>query len=234
MNNELRSTYVDADEARMMRALRRFRGDDQARDAGNKYSAQNRARQEALAERNAGRPPPEPEPKAPVRRGLEPHASRRAIPVPRPARARPQRPAAIDLVPKLGKPAETVSATGGLRPDYSSYEPAPLPPYQPPQETREAKKERLQDRLTYGDAAPSRVITESPPVRVPVVRTEREQAQQLADEIAAEIEERQAFLEEMSALGKRDAYEAQIKGEVAVRLKELERIDRLLAQAPHG
>eukprot|EP00307_Rebecca_sp_RCC1486_P005489 CAMPEP_0119416546 /NCGR_PEP_ID=MMETSP1335-20130426/13223_1 /TAXON_ID=259385 /ORGANISM="Chrysoculter rhomboideus, Strain RCC1486" /LENGTH=233 /DNA_ID=CAMNT_0007441675 /DNA_START=9 /DNA_END=710 /DNA_ORIENTATION=- len=230
MNGEMRSTYVDADEARMMRALRRFRGDDTAREAGNNYSKLNRERQAALAERNAGKPPPPPpEPKPPARRGLEPHASRRAVPVPRPVRNRGQRPAAIDLVPKLGKPPETISVTGNMRPDYSEYEPAPLPPYRPPQETRDMQKERLQDRLTYGDAAPSRVLPEPVAAAPPPRLSERDEAQQLADAITGEIEERQAFLEEMSALGKRDAYEAQIKGEIAVRIKELERVDRLLA-----
>jgi hypothetical protein len=53
---------------------------------------------------------------------------------------------------------------------------------------------------------------------------------ELATAISAEIDERRSFLAEMGALGKRERYEAQIRGEISVRQQELKRLERLMAR----
>mmetsp|Transcript_59118 Transcript_59118/g.139127 ORF Transcript_59118/g.139127 Transcript_59118/m.139127 type:complete len:209 (-) Transcript_59118:246-872(-) len=49
------------------------------------------------------------------------------------------------------------------------------------------------------------------------------------DQVAAEIEERQSFLEDMTRAGRGREVEGVIKGEIARLLKELQRLDNLLA-----
>ncbi|KAJ1640406.1 hypothetical protein T492DRAFT_832155 [Pavlovales sp. CCMP2436] len=230
-NGEMRATYVDADEARMMRAMRRYRGDDEARQVGNDYSQANAVRLTALAERNALRPQPQPaQPAPPARRGLEPKASKRAVAVPRVGRGPPARQyAPIELTAARKKLPEVQTAAGASRPDYSAYEPAPLAPYHAPLKSREEQKERLQDRIAFGedgtpDPAPQRLATQpgEPP-------SEATQLATLATAISREIDERRQFLGEMNALGKGAPLEAQIRGEIAERQQELKRLGQLMA-----
>ena len=49
----LRSTYVDADEVAMQRALARIGGDDKTRQTGNDFSRANRSRVQAMLEAKA-------------------------------------------------------------------------------------------------------------------------------------------------------------------------------------
>ncbi|KAG8462035.1 hypothetical protein KFE25_014054 [Diacronema lutheri] len=231
MNGELRATFVDADEARMLRAMRRYTGDDAARAAGNRFSQANGQRIAALAERNASRPAPQPAPPAPpARRGLEPKASSRAIPVPKVGRVGASRHyAPIDFVQPRRRQPE--------RPDYSAYEPPQLAPYAPPAETREAKKERLQDRLAYGDAPAAHAFAPRVPPAGTQARVKPSEVQQVAaltTSISTEIDERREFLAEMGALGKAAQYEAQIRAEIAVRQQELKRLQALMRAADGG
>lgn len=238
MNGEMRATYVDADEARMLRAMRRYRGDDESRAVGNQFSSQNTQRFAAAAERRASRPAPPPVPPAPPpRRGLEPKTSNRAIAVPKVGRGGPSRQyAPIDFVqPRKRQP----ELPGGGRPDYSEYKQAPLAPYVPPVETAEAKKERLQDRLAYGANAPTGAsMLPRSAAPAPLTRVKPSEAQQmaaLATSISGEIAERRDFLTDMGTLGKAGQYEAQIRAEIAVRQEELKRLATLMeCTAPDG
>lgn len=234
MNGEMRATYVDADEARMLRAMRRYRGDDEARAVGNRFSQQNAVRIAAHAQRNAGREPPPPAPAPPVRRGLEAKASHRAIPVPKVGRGGSHRQfAPIDFVQPRKRQPEVSRADGSTRPDYSAYEPAQLAPYVPPRETREEAKERLQDRIAYGDSSSALRVNPSE-VRPRVKPSEAQAIAELGASISAEIAERREFLEEMRAIGKAEQYEAQICGEIAVRQGELKRLAALMSSADGG
>lgn len=228
MNGELRSTYVDADEAKMLRLMRRYRGDDEAREIGNQFSQANATRIAALAERNAGRPPAPVAPPAPTRLGLQLKTSQRAVPVPR-----------VGIGPTMQRPAPIEYLAGGRRkqpadlgsrPDYSEFQPAALPPYVPPAHTRDDEKERLQDRIAYGDNAPPRdpLPARSSAQHTRIRPSEAKQVEELAQAISREIDERRDFLAEMSTLGKRGEYVAQINGEIAVRQQELKRLEKLM------
>eukprot|EP00241_Pyramimonas_parkeae_P008235 CAMPEP_0114241058 /NCGR_PEP_ID=MMETSP0058-20121206/9435_1 /TAXON_ID=36894 /ORGANISM="Pyramimonas parkeae, CCMP726" /LENGTH=152 /DNA_ID=CAMNT_0001353569 /DNA_START=1110 /DNA_END=1568 /DNA_ORIENTATION=+ len=52
-----------------------------------------------------------------------------------------------------------------------------------------------------------------------------EELEKLFDDVTAEIEERHQFLADMEKMGQKAKYEAQIMGEVAVRLKQLKKLD---------
>jgi hypothetical protein len=247
MTREMRSTFIDADEARMMAAMRRYRGDDTAREAGNVYSRTNGERIAALAERNALRPPPPPPPPPrPARKGLEPKTSARAVAVPRVGRPAPVHHAPVEFIPRVGRLPERAAAaampagfgvSGRDRPDYAAYEPAPLAPYRAPAESRDEAKERLQDRIAYGAGG-------EPPSRDAAARaaggngepapriSEAAQLAAMAGAISREIDERRAFLGEMGALGKREQYEPQIRAEISERHSELKRLQALLAAMP--
>ena len=108
-DGELRSTFVDAEEAAMQRAMQRLNGDDQQRKVGNSYSQQNRARTQARlnAMKAEGIVPMRPRDEETMRKKQEANAkaprtiSERAIRVPRvgvtPA---PQRRPLVDCLPK--------------------------------------------------------------------------------------------------------------------------------------
>lgn len=54
-------------------------------------------------------------------------------------------------------------------------------------------------------------------------------AQELFDEIVAEIDERVEFLRRMQELGQAKKHEATIKGEIADRTKQLEKLNAILS-----
>ena len=62
-----------------------------------------------------------------------------------------------------------------------------------------------------------------------VLAAPRASANKMAfDEVAAEVEERQAFLTEMRALGQADKWESQVSREIQLRMKELDRLQRVM------
>ncbi|KAK1798879.1 hypothetical protein P4O66_007160 [Electrophorus voltai] len=92
-----------------------------------------------------------------------------------------------------------------------------------PSATRDLEKEkrRLQNILATGqdEAPPSR--SQAPPTKGGE-ESERDRFQ----EVLNEIEERRQFLEEMSALGRRNHYHHIINTEISQKIRELELIDR--------
>lgn len=216
-------TTLAADEAAALRAIRRYKAPAAARDAGNAYSERNRVRQLLLRERltdgprahqdrkEAQRPPP-------PRKGLHPRASQRAVAVPRVGVGVPNpRPAAVDLIPQR-KP----------QPDYEDWAPAPLAPYMPPPRSREALKEDFVRRLAgvEGDDGDGKR-----PLKAPLPRQlgPVEELEDIGARIAAEIDERLSFLDEMRLHGAARDVESEIRADVADRRRELERVQRLLA-----
>ena len=107
-DGELRSTFVDAEEAAMRRAMQRLNGDDQAWKVGNNYSQQNRARTQARlnAMKAEGIVPMKPLDEETMRKKQEANAkaprtiSERAIRVPRVGVMAPQRRPLVDCLPR--------------------------------------------------------------------------------------------------------------------------------------
>ena len=107
-DGELRSTFVDAEEAAMRRAMQRLNGDDQAWKVGNNYSQQNRARTQARlnAMKAEGIVPMKPRDEETMRKKQEASAkaprtiSERAIRVPRVGVMAPQRRPLVDCLPR--------------------------------------------------------------------------------------------------------------------------------------
>ena len=107
-DGELRSTFVDAEEAAMRRAMQRLNGDDEAWKVGNNYSQQNRARTQARlnAMKAEGIVPMKPRDEEMMRKKQEASAkaprtiSERAIRVPRVGVMAPQRRPLVDCLPR--------------------------------------------------------------------------------------------------------------------------------------
>jgi len=85
---------------------------------------------------------------------------------------------------------------------------------------------RLQKKIEFGDR-PEPV--KKPMVRLPVKRDGRSEAQRLFDDTQAEIDERHSFLAEMREIGKGKEYEAIITGEIAERVRDLKKLDKLMS-----
>ena len=62
-------------------------------------------------------------------------------------------------------------------------------------------------------------------------RTEVEVLEEMFDRVVAEIDERKRFLEEMSGRGRDKEFRAMMQGEIADRVRELDRLDRLIKTA---
>ncbi|KAL1523593.1 hypothetical protein AB1Y20_018529 [Prymnesium parvum] len=96
---------------------------------------------------------------------------------------------------------------------------------------RDVQKTALQDKMTYGRHAPVRTegagsSTKSKPA---VVKAESEAAS-LHSKVSAEIEERQQFLQQMSALGKGEEHERVIKMQIDERMGELRALERIMRE----
>ena len=87
--------------------------------------------------------------------------------------------------------------------------------------TRETKIRALQLQMEGREAVAARKRPE-PEVERPSNKSIEEQR---ADQLVQEIEERQDFMEQMTACGMGEEYETQIKTELAVRLNELKSLD---------
>lgn len=96
----------------------------------------------------------------------------------------------------------------------------------------DAEKDRLAEWMRYRGKPPERKATVQH-LKPQVVKGSKAELQKLFDEIVVEINERQAFSEEMAALSQTSgkAYQTQsnqIKREIAERVKEMKRIDQML------
>ncbi|GLC42172.1 hypothetical protein PLESTB_000638400 [Pleodorina starrii] len=98
-----------------------------------------------------------------------------------------------------------------------------------PAPNREAEKDRLSKVMELGSKG-AREMEEKMAAMKREARERAERAKRLdvreemIDQIVDEVRERLTFLESMRALGRAGEYEAHIRGEVAVRLKELEKL----------
>ncbi|GIL70556.1 hypothetical protein Vretimale_3670 [Volvox reticuliferus] len=99
----------------------------------------------------------------------------------------------------------------------------------PPAPNREVEKDRLSKVMELG-AKGARELDEKMAAMKREARERAEKAkrvdvrEEMIDQIVDEVRERLTFLESMRALGQGQEYEAHIRGEVAMRLKELEKL----------
>lgn len=100
---------------------------------------------------------------------------------------------------------------------------------------REKQKEDLADLFAYGANAPDRSsapVTHDARAAARAAASNqapRSEVERLHEKVSTEIEERQAFIAEMRALGQ-TKHEATIRGEIAQRMQELKRLEQLMKQ----
>lgn len=100
---------------------------------------------------------------------------------------------------------------------------------------REAEKDRLSKVMEYGSKGAKEMEAKMAAMkREALAKAERAKRvdvkEDLIDQIVEEVRERINFLESMKALGKAGQYEAQVRGEVAARLRELEKLGLPVSQ----
>lgn len=211
----------------MTRALARLNGDDPGRRLGNQYSQANRGRVQAMLEAKAaqGLVPQDPHEQHLARKQRAAGyttISQRAVNVPRVGvHARPPPPPPVAYVPHRRTRDEIADATGG-------FERERAPPGVPTRSSDERKDELAMRNQFHGRTAEEVLAMSGPPKerRAPAKKEESEE-EELRGKIADEVAERQAWLDDMRALGKAAEFEAQIQGEIAERLHDLKRLDAL-------
>lgn len=219
----LRSTFVDKEEAAMLRAMARLNGEGPGKSVGNKYSKTNQVKLKARAEEAAamGLVPLDP---------LEQHElakktaagyttiSERAVRVPKVGqRVYGERPAPVECLPHRRSEEE-------IRYAHNNFERPMAPPGRPTQSS-DARKDELALRNQFNGKTPQEILAEKrssqpPPEAPPPPRSLK---QQIEDEIA----ERHEFLDRMRGLGRAHEHEARITGEIAERMQDLRALARI-------
>jgi hypothetical protein len=230
----LRRSYVDADEARMQRALQRLNGGvETAKKLGRAYSEINRSKIAAqqASDAEAGVVKLEPWQQDMLKRrqhSVPKHVSERAIPVPRVGVGRrDERPAPIAFVPHRRTGEE-------LRAEHNGYERERAPRGAPSRSSDDKKDELAMRNQLSGKTADEVLREQAGPRRQRQAvgcglsaPTEEEQMVDLRGEIADEIAERQDFLDQMTAAGRGNAYAPQLNAEIAERMADLRRLESL-------
>ena len=151
------------------------------------------------------------------------------------AEALEQRTTVLVVDPHRPTRAEIAARTGSDgRPVLEEVQ---LPVYVPTQSAEE-RKEELALRNQFKGRTPEEIVAaqRTAPQLFPRGRgsaqpdspgTERRSYQVLHDQIADEIAERQRFIDSMRALGKAGQHELRIKNEIADRMSDLARVERL-------
>jgi len=239
----LRSTFVDREEAAMLRALARLNGDDQkSRDRGNSFSQTNRTRQAARAREAAamGLTPLDPLEQHELARKMAAgytSISERAVRVPKVGGPAPRpRFAPVDCIPRR-KGEETI------RQENDDFERPAAPPGRPVKSSDE-RKDELALRNQFNGRSPQELLAahggiqqSKHPQRRPRGMQQGGAASagasaappsQLRGQIEDEVAERHEFLDRMSELGRCDArMRERIVCEISERLGDLKRLDEL-------
>ena len=229
----LRSTFVDKEEAAMLRAMARLNGDEQkSRNLGNNFSQANRkvaaARQKEAA--SLGLTPLDPLEQHELQRKLA--ASQRAptktsdrgVRVPRVGmgRGRPQF-APIDFVARRKGEEE-------IRQEFDDFETPQAPPGAAVR-SRDEVKDELALRNQFFGKTPQEVLREAPrqPTDATASAAAAPRPTTLRQQIEDEVAERHEFLDQMRALGRPvDAStNARIECEIADRLQDLKKLEQL-------
>lgn len=233
--SSLRRSFVDADEARMQKALQRLNGgDDASKRLGTAYSNVNRSKIAAkqAAEADAGVVKLEPWQEDMLRRkthSVPTSVLDRAVRVPKvgvgPRRAPPP---PIAFVPHRKTGEE-------LRQEHGEYARPMAPPGVPVRSSDEKKDELARANQMAGmsmeemtrqrkaeSIAADRRVGAGGAAAAPL--SEKEQVAKLRADIADEIADRQGFLNQMASAGRSREYEAQVNGEIADRMNDLRRL----------
>ncbi len=227
----LRSTFVDKEEAAMLRAMRALNGGDAERLAkGNSYSQVNRAKTQRMLDRHAakGLVPLDPLEQHELRKKMESNYttnSQRSVNVPRVGlRARPAPPAPIDVVPRRKGLEE-------IRHENADFEPPPLPLYRPAR-ARDELKDELALRNQFNGRTPQEILAggEASERRRPREPARPASPATLRAQLADEIAERQEFIDMLRKHGKSSQeHEDRIQGEISERLLDIKKCDELEA-----
>jgi len=220
----LRSTFVDKEEAAMLRAMARLNGDDaKTRDIGNTYSNKNRVKAAARQKEAAalGLTPLDPLEQHELQRKMAAgytKVSERAVPVPRVGHG-PPRPEfhAVDFIPRR-------KAEEDIRDEFNHFETPQAPPGRPVRSNDDVKDE-LALRNQFNGRTPQEMLAAAPKKAAPPQPKSPSLRQQIEDEVA----ERHDFLDQMTALGRPVAPEirSRIDAEIADRLHDLKRLEEL-------
>eukprot|EP01065_Artemidia_motanka_P016014 TRINITY_DN19735_c0_g2_i1.p1 TRINITY_DN19735_c0_g2~~TRINITY_DN19735_c0_g2_i1.p1 ORF type:complete len:243 (+),score=82.26 TRINITY_DN19735_c0_g2_i1:44-730(+) len=199
-------------------ALYRLYGGKKAMPSTVNPAMLRRAQQNRLQrEREAAVPKPKQQPR-----------SRAHIPVPRqvgrPSGASDAQPAGYSfLPPRPGRRAVTSEHKLALEAEIAA-QPAPTRRF-----ISDADKDRLVEHMQYnGEKPPSPPALPALPPPPSPPKSDLQSLKELFDEVQREIEDRKEFLSEMRSLGKAKPHEAQIKSEMAERVRQLRRIDALI------
>lgn len=98
---------------------------------------------------------------------------------------------------------------------------------------REELKAKLQNKLQFGDEPMPPPRSATRPLADLAPKDARSELERMRDEIVEEVEERHAFIREMRALG-HARHEQTVKGEIAERMRELKRVEALIAESKRG
>lgn len=218
----------------MQRALQRLNGGDAAaKELGKAYSSINREKivQQQAADEEAGIVKLEPWERDMLRRkthAVPKHVSDRGIAVPRVgAGRRYERPPPIAFVQHRRTADEVRAENHGYAREMA--------PRCAPARSSDEKKEELATRNQFAGKTPEEVLREQAQPRRgggaggggKAVLTEKQQMDQMRNDIADEIAERQEFLDVMTAAGRGNEYAMQLQGEIAERVSDLRRLEKL-------
>ena len=237
-DSALRATFVDKEEAAMLRAMARLNGDDaKSRDFGNRNSQVNRKKSVARQKEAAamGLTPLDPHEQHELQKKMDAGyttISERGIRVPRVGVPAPRpRPAMIDIIVHRKSEEE-------IREEYDGFERPQAPPGRPVRSV-EDKKDELALRNQFNGRLPHEVLgvakaggdaagassAPPPPPRAPNLK------EQIEDEVA----ERHEFLDGMRHHGKLDRpTQVRIEAEIADRMHDLKRLHELGADDAAG
>ena len=234
----LRSTFVDKEEAAMLRAMQRLNGDNAGKCAGNSFSATNRTKIKAQSEQAAsmGLVPLDPHEQHEMHRKMEAGyttISQRAVRVPRVGQGDRQlraRPAPIEYISHRKSEEEIRYETHNFA--------QPQAPVGHVVASSDEKREELAKRFEFNGRLPAEIVADG---RAPLGKPRRpagggsvgggsSEHSELRVQIETEVQERQEFLDNMRALGHGKEHEAVIHGEIRDRLADLKVLDRLEAQ----
>ena len=230
----LRSTFVDKEEAAMLRAMARLNGEDPAKKAGNSFSQTNRTKLKARADeaKAMGLVPLDPLEQHELARKMEANyttISERAVRVPKVGqRTFGERPAPVECVPHRRSEED-------IRYAENNFE-RPSAPKHRPTKSSDDKKDELALRNQFNGKTPQEILSEGgaagavnrrrPKPSSMTPAAEAAPPSTLRAQIQDEVAERQAFLDNMRALGRGDEHEATIAGEIAERLQDLKVLER--------
>eukprot|EP01018_Ginkgo_biloba_P034775 Gb_21095 [translate_table: standard] len=205
-----------------------YNGYNLARQRGNNYSLLNKPTQKNIDRlQNILFRPPASESKSPTR---ETKPQKPRVKVPRFRR----RCASLEPVPKVVELRGRKRASEilqKLKEDSNKFE-LPPPPIKPAIDDKE--KQRVQSLFEWSGRIDKEHILNPPKPRAPRVVKHKGDKEVLLDSISREIDEREAFLNDMERLGRGEQYKERITEEIEERIKQMKILDALMTQEDKG